>query len=474
MAVDREALARELLVSSEMAVEGAGFLQQERGKLVLLLLCCNAVLYVNRANLSVAVTFMYAESQTAERVHVLAAFYYGYPLAQIAAGQWSARVGGKRVLLIAAVIWSVATLLVVPAYGLGIWAVCLARAAVGVAEGVNYPAQAALLSAWIPREERSRAFSILTAGESVGTMCAMLGCAFLAHAAGWQAVFIASSVLAMAWACAFGYIAARSPEASGKVSAEELAHICQGRGELDSRGALGWQDVPWGQMWRSQAWIAIVVPHVCFNWGYYLCLSILPDYFQTHFKAAYSEMGILTVLPYATLFIVDNLVGWVADGLLLQRWGWSLVTIRKLCTVLSLGGAGSFFLVLRTLPSCADSHCGALGVAAACVTGAVGIGGISFSGFQVNFLDISPRFSSQLMGMSNTIASLPGIFGIMSLSWFNGSFKSVFTFAAALEFLGAAWYLALGRAEDQHYEVQASQPADCVGPQTSLTEGCRL
>jgi len=185
-------------------------------------------------------------------------------------------------------------------------------------------------------------------------------------------------------------------------------------------------------------------------------------------------MGILTVLPYATLFIVDNLVGWVADGLLLQRWGWSLVTIRKLCTVLSLGGAGSFFLVLRTLPSCADSHCGALGVAAACVTGAVGIGGISFSGFQVNFLDISPRFSSQLMGMSNTIASLPGIFGIMSLSWFNGSFKSVFTFAAALEFLGAAWYLALGRAEDQHYEVQASQPADCVGPQTSLTEGCRL
>mmetsp|Transcript_111194 Transcript_111194/g.358996 ORF Transcript_111194/g.358996 Transcript_111194/m.358996 type:complete len:104 (-) Transcript_111194:37-348(-) len=86
------------------------------------------------------------------------------------------------------------------------------------------------------------------------------------------------------------------------------------------------------------------------------------------------------------------------------------------------------------------------------VMGAVGMGGLSFSGFQVNFLDISPRFSSQLMGISNSIASLPGVFGVMSLEWFHGDFSAVFKTVAGVELLGAVWYALLARAEDQRYD----------------------
>ena len=44
------------------------------------------------------------------------------------------------------------------------------------------------------------------------------------------------------------------------------------------------------------------------------------------------------------------------------------------------------------------------------LTLAVGFGGFTWSGFPVNHLDISPRYASILFGISNCIATLPGIF----------------------------------------------------------------
>ena len=44
-----------------------------------------------------------------------------------------------------------------------------------------------------------------------------------------------------------------------------------------------------------------------------------------------------------------------------------------------------------------------------CLTLAVGGGGFAFSGFYVNHLDIAPPFAGILMGITNTVATLPGI-----------------------------------------------------------------
>ena len=48
-------------------------------------------------------------------------------------------------------------------------------------------------------------------------------------------------------------------------------------------------------------------------------------------------------------------------------------------------------------------------VAVVCLTLAVGGGGFAFSGFFVNHLDIAPPFAGILIGLSNTVATLPGI-----------------------------------------------------------------
>lgn len=41
----------------------------------------------------------------------------------------------------------------------------------------------------------------------------------------------------------------------------------------------------------------------------------------------------------------------------------------------------------------------------------VGMGGLVWSGFSVNIIDVAPRFAGLLMGISNCIATLPGIVG---------------------------------------------------------------
>ena len=45
------------------------------------------------------------------------------------------------------------------------------------------------------------------------------------------------------------------------------------------------------------------------------------------------------------------------------------------------------------------------------LTFGVGMGGFVWSGFSVNIIDIAPRYAGLLMGISNCIATLPGIVG---------------------------------------------------------------
>lgn len=119
----------------------------ERKRLLLLLFLCNMCLYINRANMSVAIVYMYSDDdgdKSSKSGLILSSFYWGYLVSQTPAGWLASRVGGKRVLLWAVGAWSVATLLVWPAYKAGVGAVVVSRMIVGMAEGANYPSQICL------------------------------------------------------------------------------------------------------------------------------------------------------------------------------------------------------------------------------------------------------------------------------------------------------------------------------------------
>lgn len=57
-------------------------------------------------------------------------------------------------------------------------------------------------------------------------------------------------------------------------------------------------------------------------------------------------------------------------------------------------------------------------VVVVCLVGAVGSGGFTISGFNVNHMDIAPRYAGVLMGITNSAATIPGFLGPIVVSLF--------------------------------------------------------
>ena len=49
------------------------------------------------------------------------------------------------------------------------------------------------------------------------------------------------------------------------------------------------------------------------------------------------------------------------------------------------------------------------GAAITCISLSLGCGGFAWAGFSINHLDIAPQYAAILMGISNTIGTIPGI-----------------------------------------------------------------
>ena len=507
-----------------------------RHRMLCILAMCNLCLYLNRANISVAITFMYVDECVApdgasrpfvdqcaaitdsatcaiassgvaaggaqhcawqdystERSNVLAAFYWGYMLSQIPAGWWASAVGGKRVLTAAVCVWSVATALTTPAAA---WlpALVVSRIVVGAAEGLNYPAQVVLNAQWVPEAERSRAWSFVSSGESAGTVLAMLVCPFMAHTLGWGSIFWMSALVGAVWLGVFVKYCSATPEealrsldaradqaekvaaaaaAGGAVGAgvgagvgararadalaaeraaldAELRLIAADRGELIPPAA-----VPWAAFCRNGPFRALVCAHFCYNYGYYVVLSWLPQYFKSMFGADYTDMGVYGMLPYIGLAVCSNTGGALADRLLVAH-GWRLTSVRRLFNTVGFLSPALCFFCLRWVSPCADTSCGSFKVAVLLLTAGVGMGGLAFSGYWANFIDLSPRYSGHLMGISNSVATIPGIAGNLItgqiLAGRENDWDLVFGLAAGIYVFGAAVFVLFARAERQPFD----------------------
>lgn len=94
------------------------------------------------------------------------------------------------------------------------------------------------------------------------------------------------------------------------------------------------------------------------------------------------------------------------------------MTVRKWFNAFGALGSAVCFFFLRFLSPCEvgdsifDRSCHDYGVAIALTTLAVALSATTIAGgYNVNFLDLSPRFSGHIYGISNSFASIPGIVG---------------------------------------------------------------
>jgi ACS family sodium-dependent inorganic phosphate cotransporter len=389
---------------------------------LLLLFAAVFISYIDRTNISVAAIAMKDELGWTEtdKGSVLSAFFVGYLLLMAVSGALANRYGGWLVLGVAVLWWSAWTMLTPPAAMMSLSALIIARIALGLGEAAVFPASINMIGRWVPVERRSRATALIISAISLGTVFSLPVTGWLVREYGWHLPFYLFGAVGLVWYVAWHlYARGDSPLPEAKAATNER------------------RSIPWGRLLGLPAVWAIIVGHFACNWTVYLLLAWLPSYFKTTFGVSLANAGLLSAAPWLVSFVMANVSGAWADRMI--RAGRSAGFVRKLMQTIGLVGGAVFLLLLTraTTPTAAV-------LLMCCATGA---GAFCISGFAPNCFDIAPRYADVIWGISNTVATLPGIIGVYITGWLvdsTGTFVAPFLLTAGISLFGAAFYLVFG------------------------------
>jgi MFS family permease len=129
----------------------------------------------------------------------MSAFFCGYLPMQIGGALLCRRYGGKAVLTYGALLWSGFTALTPYAASLGFWVLIACRVAMGLSEGVAFPAMFHYLASWVPEAERGRSVSTFLVGVYLGTTVALVVSPKIIAWHSWHMVFYSFGVAGGIW-----------------------------------------------------------------------------------------------------------------------------------------------------------------------------------------------------------------------------------------------------------------------------------
>ncbi len=409
-----------------------------RAIVVVMCFLATVICYVDRVSMSVAVIPMADELHwdgTTKGV-VLSAFFIGYMLAMVPGGWLAGRYGGRLVLGVALILWSLFTLVTPLAAALSFAGLITARIGMGLGEAATFPAAVNLFARWLPVTERSRAVAFNLTGISVGTVVGLLASGWIVATWGWPAIFYVFGGIGLVFTLGWFALVHDRPAVHPAISPAELALLA---GCIDTVRDVP-PPTPWAAMLRHPAVWALTANHFCATWLLYLMLTWLPSYFRDIQKLDIAQSGLFSIGPWLAMFLFGNLGGVIADRLVGR--GWTVTSVRRLMQVGGMAGASAALLVA----SGATTPLAALGTL--CV--AMAFLGLTWSGFACNHLDIAPRHADVLYGFTNTIATLPGIFGVVLTGWLldvTGGYTATFIVAAGVSVAGALLWWVWGTGE---------------------------
>jgi len=414
---------------------------RERYSLVFLCFCAVFVCYIDRVNISVAIIPMAQEYGWDEGMQgiILSCFYVGYMVTQFLGGYLADRFGGKLVLAVGVMWWSVFTILTPPAAAMGIGMLIATRVLMGMGEGVTFPSIYALYSKWVPTAERSRSVAFSNSGIPVGQVAALLVAPYIAITLGWEWIFYIFGVVGLLWYVFWYRTVARDPARHPRVSKQETDEIAADLPELAAADAKPTTLMDFA---RSKPVWAIVVAHFCNNWSLYVLLSWLPTFVNQGLGVDFANSGWVSMFPHLVSFVFLNVAGNVADRMV--KSGMGITRVRKICQTIGFSGLAAALFVVGEVDSAW------LAITIMCIGNA--IGAFVTGGFAVNHMDIAPNHAGKLMGITNTFGTIPGIIGV-TVSGFileaTNSWALVFQVAGAVTVFGMVVYLLFGSGEKQ-------------------------
>jgi MFS transporter, ACS family, D-galactonate transporter len=411
---------------------------RRRWWMALLLAFGVVIAYFDRINLSISREALHTSFglSLVSFGYLSSAFSWTYAVMQVPSGVLLDRFGIRRVGLVGAFLWSVASFLASLSPGLGL--LFGARLLLGLAEAPIFPATAKATGVWFRRSERSLAVSLTDAAAKFSSAIGVpfLGLVMLHF--GWRWTFATTGVLSLVYFALF-LCFYRNPREDRGLSRGELDYITEGGAESGNDAEV--IDTSWSGSLARLSYL-LVQPKVyglalgwgAYNYSFFLLLTWLPTYLSTVHHMDLFHSAMYTAAPWLFATLTDIAIGgWLVDTLI-ER-GWNANRVRK--SVLVIGTSFGLCIFGAVHP---HSAAGALfwislalgGLAASCPV-AWSVPSLIAPRNSVGSMASIANLSSQLAGISAPIAT--GY--IVSATH---SFASAFITAAVILLIGIFGY----------------------------------
>ncbi|XP_046466029.1 sialin isoform X1 [Neodiprion pinetum] len=382
---------------------------------------------------------------------ILASYFLGYLVSQLPGGRVAELFSARWVMNGSVMLNAVAAILSPVAANLHYSVLILMRIAQGLGGGVTFPAMHVMIAKWAPPNERSILSSIVYAGTSLGTVISTALSGVLADQLGWESVFYVEGALSLIWCFGWAFLVQDSPQQQTRfITREEKELIANSLGKSQSNTEnTPKPPVPVMKILMSPPFWAILIAHVCSNFGWYMLLIELPIFMSDILQFKMSENGLLTAMPYLCMWLFTMVLSKILTIMQGKKWISATVS-RKIATLIAS------FIPMVCLICVSYVGCNR-GLAVFYLTvGVTCIGGM-FCGFLSNHVDIAPNFAGTLVAITNTFATIPGLIVPVFVGYVtNGNntieaWRIVFFVTVALYIVEILAYTIFGTAVEQSW-----------------------
>lgn len=401
---------------------------RDKYKVLLMVWLLQFVNYLDRINLSIAAPSMMKELSLTPNLFgfVLAAFTFGYAIAQIPGGYLADRFGAKRLLIVSPILWSAFTGLTGLAASLV--ALIVVRVMFGLAEGLSNGPSFKFIGDYFPAEQRSAANGAYLSALALGPAFVAPVAVWLLGRVGWQGMFFWFTIPGLLMALFIWLVIPKaSPNQSrahANVEADFAAAAATGATSADSATNLG------VVIQRPVSWL-IFFAYMAFNVAFWGFLGWMPSYLSMARHIDLKSLGFAASVPY-----MAGTVGLIVFGLLGSK-----VFYRYRCLMVAVLYllAGVSLYVTYNVSTSGQSIIG-LSVAALCLYG-------GFGPVWSLVLDLTPQSArGAFSGFVNCGGQIGGFVAPIVVGYIvnkTASFTGGFLFMIGALVIGALCFIAL-------------------------------
>jgi ACS family hexuronate transporter-like MFS transporter len=268
----------------------------------------------------------------------------------------------------------------------------VARIALGLGEGGNFPTCIKTIATWFPVRDRALATGIFNSGSNIGAMLAPLIGALVVSLSGWQAAFYVTGAVGLLWVV-YWLLSYRSPAEHPRVSPSELAYI-------DSDPEVAVKKIPWAMLMTYPGTWVYIVGGVLTNPAWWFYNNWVPSFLNSKFHVTLFAVGLPLVLIYLLTDVGSIAGGWVSSALI--KRGMDVFAARKITLLVCAACTVPVFLAPQM-----DSMWAAVIL--------IGIAMAAHQGFSANLFtlvsDTMPRSAvASTVGLGGGISSVAGAF----------------------------------------------------------------